>query len=98
MSTLDVARITGSSFVMIETHYAHLVMREAREASGSGQATLPEAMSDFTSRTHAERLFAGRELSLGLRAREFVNGTAGRAAPERPRPRESCARHKGLDS
>jgi integrase len=31
MSTLDVARITGTSLAMIEKHYGHLVMREARE-------------------------------------------------------------------
>lgn len=31
MSTLDVARITGTSVAMIEKHYGHLVMREARE-------------------------------------------------------------------
>lgn len=31
MSTLDVARITGASLAMIEKHYGHLVMREARE-------------------------------------------------------------------
>ena len=30
MSTLDVARITGTSLA-IEKHYGHLVMREARE-------------------------------------------------------------------
>lgn len=31
MSTLDVARITGTSLAMIEKHYGHLVMKEARE-------------------------------------------------------------------
>jgi integrase len=31
MSTLDVARITGTSLAMIERHYGHLVMRDARE-------------------------------------------------------------------
>lgn len=31
MSTLDVARITGTSLAMIEKHYGHLVMRDARE-------------------------------------------------------------------
>lgn len=31
VSTLDVARITGTSLAMIEKHYGHLVMREARE-------------------------------------------------------------------
>jgi site-specific recombinase XerD len=31
MSTLDVARITGTSLPMIEKHYGHLVMTQARE-------------------------------------------------------------------
>ena len=31
MSTLDVARITGTSLAMIEKHYGHLVMTQARE-------------------------------------------------------------------
>jgi hypothetical protein len=31
MSTLDVARISGTSLAMIERHYGHLVMHAARE-------------------------------------------------------------------
>ena len=31
MSALEVARITGTFLAMIEKHYGHLVMREARE-------------------------------------------------------------------
>ena len=31
MSTLDVARLCGTSLAMIERHYGHLVMSAARE-------------------------------------------------------------------
>jgi hypothetical protein len=51
MSTLDVARITGTSLATIEKHYGHLVMRAAR--SGSPRE-LPEFKRDFIADIEAD--------------------------------------------